>query len=236
MPGINFSYKHRAVPATAVLPQGPFNLYAHFIGPGPVTSFNPVPRYPSIHPTSFIGPFSSVIGDVVISPNVFVAPGAAIRADEGMPFFIGSNSNIQDGVILHGLRNERIQVGSREYSIYIGSGVVCAHGCIIHGPCYVGDNVFVGFNAIIFNAVVERGAYVSSGSVVTNGVRIKSESFVPPGAAIDTQEKADSLGPVPADREEFVREVQRVNKEFPQAYSLYFGKKRCSCGLCCDAC
>lgn len=216
------------------LPIGPFNMYCRFIGPSPVTSFNSIARYPNIDPTSFIGPFSTIVGDVNIERNVFIAPNATLRADEGTPFFIGQNSNIQDGVILHGLRDEKIKVGNENFSIYISSGVTCAHGCIIHGPCFLGRGVFVGFNAIVFNALIEDDVYVSAGAVVTNGVRIKAGRFVPPGAAVDSQAKADSLGMVPADREKFANEVQRVNREFPQSYSLSFGKKRCSCGLCCD--
>ncbi len=211
-----------------------FNQFVHFIGPNPVTSFQPIPKYPRIHPSSFIGPFSSVIGDVTIESNVFIGPNASIRADEGTPFYIGSNTNIQDGVILHGLRGEHIQVGTIRYSIYIGEGVSCTHGCIIHGPCYIGSNSFIGFNSIIFDAIVEPGVYISAGAVVTNGVRVASGRFVPPGAAIDSQKEADQLGPIPADREAFAREVQRVNREFPTTYSLYFGALRCSCGLSCE--
>ena len=212
----------------------PSNIYAVFVGPNPITSFTPYAYYPIIHPSSFLGPFSSIIGAVVINENVFIAPSASIRADEGFPFYIGTNSNIQDGVILHGLRDERILVNNKLYSIYIGNGVTCAHGCTIHGPCYIGNNSFVGFNSIVFNAIVQEGAYISSGAVVTNGVTIGRNKFVPPGASIDTQEKADSLNEVPADRDAFAEEVRRVNREFPAAYSLSFGCHRCSCGLACD--
>lgn len=205
-----------------------------FIAPNPITSFTPFSVFPRIHPTCFIGPFSSIIGDVRIGENVFIAPNVSIRADEGTPFYIGGNTNIQDGVILHGLRDSRIQIGSKSYSIYIGKGVSCAHGCIIHGPCIVGDGVFIGFNSIVFNSIVDRGVYISSGAVVTNGVYIPANKFVPPGASIDTQEKAERLHGIPRNQEEFAQEVQRVNREFPAAYSLAFGTTRCSCGLACD--
>src|SRR4051812_43448970 len=107
-------------------PSEPVNVYAHFIGPNPVTSFNPKSINPSIDPTSFVGPFSTVIGDVTIRKNVFIAPNVSIRADEGTPFYIGSNTNIQDGVILHGLRDARVIVDGKKYSIFIGKNVSCA--------------------------------------------------------------------------------------------------------------
>ncbi|GAA2697841.1 hypothetical protein GCM10009865_02020 [Aeromicrobium ponti] len=51
---------------------------------------------------------------------------------------------------------------------------------------------------------------------------------------IDTQAKADSLPDVPKTDAEFAKEVQRVNREFPAAYSLMFCDSRCSCGLSCN--
>jgi carbonic anhydrase/acetyltransferase-like protein (isoleucine patch superfamily) len=48
-----------------------------------------------IDPTTYIHPQASVIGDVVIGANVMVSPMASIRGDEGMPVFIGKNSNVR---------------------------------------------------------------------------------------------------------------------------------------------
>jgi carbon dioxide concentrating mechanism protein CcmM len=213
---------------------GPVNLYAYFIGPNPVTTFNSKSITPSIDPTSFVGPFSSVIGDVTIKKNVFIAPNVSIRADDGTPFYIGPDTNIQDGVILHGLKDGRVIVDDKKYSIFIGENVSCAHGCIIHGPCKLGNNVFVGFNSIVLNAVVGEGSYISANALVTGGIRIAPNRFVPPGAIIDSQSKANSLEPVPINEKEFAEEVIHVNKEFPAAYSMMFGSFKCSCGLTCD--
>lgn len=212
-------------------PAGPYNLFARFIGPNPPTSFNPKSKFPCIDTTAFIGPFSTVIGDVTISKNVFVAPNVTIRADEGTPFFIGPNTNLQDGVILHGLKNGRVIVDKKKFSIFIGEHVSCAHGCLIHGPCMLGNNVFVGFKAIVYNAIVGKGSYISTDAVVTGGVKIAQNRFVPPGALIDTQAKANALGPVPLDQVEFAKEVQHVNNEFPATYAVTFGSNRCSCGI-----
>lgn len=207
------------------------NGFKPYIGPNPITSFNPIERFPNIDQTAFISQFSSVIGDVTIRNNVYVAPNVSIRADEGTPFYIGFDTNIQDGVILHGLLDKRLPVGSKAYSIFIGNEVTAAHGSLIHGPCYIGNNVFVGFKAIVYNAAVEDGVFISNNAVVTNGVKIAPNRFVPPGAHIDTQEKADALSKVPHDSKEFAIEVQRVNQEFPASYHLLFGENRCSCGF-----
>jgi carbonic anhydrase/acetyltransferase-like protein (isoleucine patch superfamily) len=210
------------------------HCFEPFISPNPITSFNLVQRFPKIDKTAFVSQFSSVIGDVTIRDNVYVAPNVSIRADEGTPFCIGPNTNIQDGVILHGLLNKRISVGTKRYSIFIENEVTIAHGALVHGPCYIAYKVFVGFNAIVYNAIVGRGSFISNNAVVTNGVRIPPDRFVPPGANIDSQEKADALSPVPKDSKEFAREVQRVNQEFPASYHLLFGGNRCSCGIAYD--
>lgn len=213
---------------------GPINLYVNFIGPNPATTFNSKSITPSVDPTSFVGPFSTIIGDVTIKRNVFIAPNVSIRADEGAPFYIGSDTNIQDGVILHGLKDGRVINDNKKYSIYIGKNVSCTHGCIIHGPCKLGNNVFVGFNSIVFNAVVGEGSYISTNALVTGGIRIAPNRFVPPGAIIDSQSKANTLGSVPTSEKEFAEEVVHVNQEFPAAYLLMFGSVKCSCGLTCD--
>ena len=210
---------------------GPYNIYSYFIGANPSTSFNPNPIFPKIKRTAFLSPFTSVIGDVTIRDYTYVAPFVSIRADEGSPFYIDRDCNLQDGVILHGLKNKHVNVNGKNYSIYIGPRVSCAHGSLIHGPCEIQQEVFVGFKAIVYNAQIGEGSFISTDAVVTGGVALKPHSFVPPGAHIDTQAKANSLSKVPISEVEFAKEVQRVNKEFPSSYSFLFGKIKCSCGL-----
>ncbi|MCM0649130.1 carbonate dehydratase [Clostridium swellfunianum] len=216
------------------IPKDMLNIFVHFIGPNPSTSFNPCSICPTVDSSAFIGPFSSVIGDITIKENVFIASNVSIRADEGTPFYIGANTNIQDGVILHGLKNGRVISNGRKYSIYIGEGVSCAHGCLVHGPCKIKDNAFVGFNAIVFNCIIGEGAYISPNAVVTGGVRLPDNRFVPLGAVIDTQQEADALPTLTEAQQEFTRDVQNVNREFPLSYSVLFGSTRCSCGLACN--
>lgn len=214
-------------------PVGPYNMYSYFVGINPPTTVNPNPVFPNINRSAFISPFTYIVGDVTIRERTYIGPFVSIRADEGTPFYIGKNSNLQDGVIFHGLKNEYVDVNNKLYSIYIGNGVSCAHGALIHGPCQVDDHVFIGFKAIVYNARVGEGCFISTGAVITGGVILHAGRFVPPGAHINTQEKADALSSVPKTEEEFAREVQRVNQEFPSAYSHVFGSKRCSCGLTC---
>ena len=77
---------------------------------------------PKIHETAYIHSFSNIIGDVRIGANVMVAPATSIRADEGHPFHIGEGTNVQDGVVIHGLEKGRV-VGddNNSYSVWIGN-------------------------------------------------------------------------------------------------------------------
>ncbi len=184
----------------------------------PSTSHLPQKREPNIAPTAYIGACSAVIGDVRLSDNVFVACNVTLRADEGSPFFVGCNTNLQDGVILHGLAHKHIMVEDEAYSIYIGNHTSCAHGAVIHGPSYVGDHCFIGVRAVIFGASIGSGCHVGTHAVISGGVIVPSNSLVPTGAIIDTQEKADALGQVPDHQRTFSDEILAVNVEFPSAY------------------
>jgi carbon dioxide concentrating mechanism protein CcmM len=78
---------------------------------------------PKIDPTAYIHSFSNIIGDIRIGANVTVAPGTSIRADEGHPFYIGAGTNVQDGVIIHGLEQGRV-VGDDNNSTLSGSEIM----------------------------------------------------------------------------------------------------------------
>ncbi|MCA1792844.1 MAG: hypothetical protein LC660_03045 [Desulfobacteraceae bacterium] len=73
---------------------------------------------PIVHATATIHPSAVVIGNVQIGEKVFVGPNAVIRADEPCPegkveaIVIGSEVNIQDGVIIHALGGSPVLVGN----------------------------------------------------------------------------------------------------------------------------
>lgn len=57
-------------------------------------------KQPSIHPSAYVAPEATVIGDVEIGEDANVWPGAVIRGDVGA-IRIGARTNIQDGAVLH---------------------------------------------------------------------------------------------------------------------------------------
>ena len=74
-----------------------------WVGPNVQTSFNPTIATPTLQANSIIHPMASVMGSVKLGKRVFVAPFASIRGDEGQHIHIGNESNVQDGVVIHGL-------------------------------------------------------------------------------------------------------------------------------------
>ncbi|OUL37801.1 carbon dioxide-concentrating mechanism protein CcmM [Nostoc sp. T09] len=173
---------------------------------------------PKIHETTFVHSFSNVIGDVRIGANVIVAPGTSIRADEGTPFFIGENTNIQDGVVIHGLEQGRVIGDDQEqYSVWIGKNASITHMALIHGPAYVGANSFIGFRSTVFNARVGAGCIVMMHALIQD-VEIPPGKYVPSGAIITNQQQADRLPDVQAQDQEFTHHVVGINQSLRAGY------------------
>ncbi|MFQ3612775.1 MAG: carbon dioxide concentrating mechanism protein CcmM, partial [Cyanobacteriota bacterium] len=137
---------------------------------------------PDIDPSAYVHSFSNLIGDVRVEAQVLIAPGTSIRADEGSPFHIGEGSNVQDGVVIHGLEQGRV-VGEdgKPYSVWIGKNTSIAHMSLIHGPAYVGNNCFIGFRSTVFNARVGDGCIVMLHCLIQD-VEIPPGKFVPSGS------------------------------------------------------
>jgi sulfate permease, SulP family len=148
---------------------------------------------------------------------VHIAAGSSVRADEGTPFFIGSNSNIQDGVVIHALKQKHVLVNGEAWAVYVGRNVSMAHGALIHGPSYLGDDTFVGFNAVVHDSIVGSGCSIGIGSIVV-GVEIPNGRFVPAGSVIDSQAKADVLPPATDAHRHFNEDVVDVNRGLAAAY------------------
>jgi carbonic anhydrase/acetyltransferase-like protein (isoleucine patch superfamily) len=110
----------------------------------------------TIHPAAFIAATAAVMGDVTLGEDASVWYGAVLRGDMA-PIVIGSQSNIQDGTIVH----------------------------VDHGvPCTVGRRVGVGHRVILHGCAVEDDCLIAMGSVLLNGVRIGTGSVVAAGAVI----------------------------------------------------
>jgi SulP family sulfate permease len=172
---------------------------------------------PLIPPTTFVHEQAAVIGNVVLGDHVNVAPGASIRADEGSPFFLGDNTNVQDAVVIHALKDKWVKVGDEEWAVYIGRNCSLAHDALIHGPSYLGDETFVGFKAIVHDSVVGSHCFVGHGAIVA-GVEIPDGRFVPPGTIVTSQDAVDALPPAQEAHGHFNEDVVDVNRGLAAAY------------------
>ncbi len=173
---------------------------------------------PQIHDSAYVHSFSNIIGDVNIGANVLVAPGTSIRADEGSPFYIGDSTNIQDGVVIHGLEKGQV-IGDdhNSYSVWIGKNSCITHMALIHGPAYVGDECFIGFRSTVFNARVGSGSIVMMHALIQD-VEIPPGKYVASGAVITNQQQADRLPDVTDADLEFAHHVVQINEALRAGY------------------
>lgn len=121
-----------------------------------IFSFNGL--VPVVHPSSFIHPNATLIGDVIIGAGCYVGPGAVLRGDFGR-IELKAGSNIQDNCIAHCYPDADVIV---EEDGHVGHGVVL-HGCIIRRNAMVGMNSVVMDHAVVGeNAIVGAMAFVKT--------------------------------------------------------------------------
>ncbi|WP_054686248.1 gamma carbonic anhydrase family protein, partial [Rhodothermus marinus] len=117
---------------------------------------------PVIHESAFIHPNATVIGNVIIGRNVYVAAGAVIRGDWG-EIIIEDGCNVQENCVIHMFPGVTVRL---EESAHIG------HGAIIHGA-RIGRNALVGMNAVVMDhAVVGAGSIVGALTLVPERMEI----------------------------------------------------------------
>jgi carbonic anhydrase/acetyltransferase-like protein (isoleucine patch superfamily) len=123
---------------------------------------------PRIHPTAYVAPSVSLMGDVTLEEESSVWYGAVLRGDMA-PIRIGAQSNLQDGTIAH------VDEG---LPCIIGRRVGVGHRVILHG-CAVEDDCLVGMGSILLNGVtVGRGSVIAAGSLLREGMRVPPQSLV----------------------------------------------------------
>ncbi len=139
------------------------------------------------------------MGDVTLGAESSVWYGAVLRADMA-PIVIGSQTNLQDGTVVHVDEGVPCHVGSR-----VGVG----HRVILHG-CLVEDDCLVGMGSVLLNRVsIGAGSVVAAGAVLPEGMQ------VPPGSLV--------IG-VPA---RVVRPVdERLTRRIAETWAHYVGQAR----------
>jgi len=126
-------------------------------------------KLPQIAASAYVDLAAVVIGDVVIGEDSGVWPCAVIRGDVHY-IRIGARTNIQDGSILHVMRDE--------YPLILGDDVTIGHSVTLHG-CTIESRCLVGMGAVILNGVV-----VGSGSIVAAGTLLTERTIIPAGSLV----------------------------------------------------
>jgi len=117
---------------------------------------------PVIDDSAYIAETAVVTGDVEIGAESSIWYGCVLRGDVNH-IRIGKGVNIQDGTVVH---------TARPFACIIEDRVSIGHMAVVHA-CTLEQDSFVGMKACVMDGVVvERGAFVAAGSLVTPGKRI----------------------------------------------------------------
>lgn len=167
-------------------------------------------KAPKVHPTAFVAPGATVIGDVTLGEESSVWFGTVLRGDINQ-IVIGPRSNVQDGAVVH---------LADDYGTLVGELVTVGHKAILHA-CAVDNEVLIGMGAIVLDgAEIGARSIIGAGALVTGGKKIPPGSLVlgSPGKVVRQLTDEEQRGiRVWADR--YV-ELSRVYRERrPQPYS-----------------
>jgi carbonic anhydrase/acetyltransferase-like protein (isoleucine patch superfamily) len=120
---------------------------------------------PRIHASCYIDESAQIVGEVEIGENSSVWMNAVLRGDVFV-ISIGSNSNVQDCSVLHGMRHK--------YGVILGDWVTVGHSVTLHG-CKVGNRCLIGMGAVVLN-----NARIGEGSIIAAGTVIPENTVVEP--------------------------------------------------------
>lgn len=126
---------------------------------------------PCIGEDVWVDPSAVVIGDVEIGSGSSIWPLVVVRGDIHR-IKIGSNTNIQDGSVVHVTHDSHFNPGG--YPTIIGNNITVGHKVMLHG-CTIGDNCLVGMSSTVMDgAVIEPRVVLGAGSLVPGGKVLES--------------------------------------------------------------
>jgi Carbonic anhydrases/acetyltransferases, isoleucine patch superfamily len=136
---------------------------------------------PVCHPSSFVHPQATIIGNVIIGASCYIGPHAVLRGDWG-PIVLEDGCNVQEGCCLHMFPGMPVLL---RRDAHIG------HGAVVHGA-EIGENVLVGMNAVIMDEVrVGAGSIIGALSFVPARMEIPERSLVLGNPAKITRQVTD---------------------------------------------
>jgi len=91
---------------------------------------------PKIHPSAFLAPNATIIGNVTIGAGANIWFGVVLRGDQN-EIRIGEKSSIQDNTVIH---------CNEDHPTIVGSLVTVGHCAVLEG-CTIEDGALIGMNA-----------------------------------------------------------------------------------------
>jgi carbonic anhydrase/acetyltransferase-like protein (isoleucine patch superfamily) len=149
---------------------------------------------PTVHPTAFVAPTATLVGDVRVEEGASIWYNAVLRADFG-PIVVRAGANVQDGCVLH---------GGDDPVTEIGVGATIGHLCVVHGSV-------IGAECVIGNgATIQDGARIGARSLIGAGSTVPPNKVIPEGTLV--------LGPAAATRGGLTPEAERWVRTNPEIY------------------
>jgi carbonic anhydrase/acetyltransferase-like protein (isoleucine patch superfamily) len=126
-------------------------------------------KFPHIAASAYIDRAAVIIGDVVIGEESSVWPMCVVRGDVHY-IRIGNRTNIQDGCVLHVMKDQ--------YPLVLADEVTVGHSVTLHG-CTIESRVLVGMGCVILN-----GAVIGTNCIVAAGTLITERTVIPAGSIV----------------------------------------------------
>ena len=163
---------------------------------------------PRLHPSAFVVPNATVIGDVTIGEESSVWYGAVLRGDINR-IVIGPRSNIQDCAVVH---------LSDDYPAIVGELVTVGHSAIIHA-CKIDDESLIGMGAIILD-----GAEIGARSIIGANTLVTVGTKIPPGSLV-LGSPGKIVRPLALDEQAKIKTWALKYVETAKLFRMHYGSK-----------
>ena len=100
-------------------------------------------KTPQVAASAYVAEEATLIGAVSVGERATILAGAVVRADNET-IAIGTESNVQEGAVLH---------ADPGFPLTIGERVTVGHQAMLHG-CTIGDGTLIGIQAVVMNGAV----------------------------------------------------------------------------------
>src|SRR6202012_4120136 len=124
---------------------------------------------PVIPSSCYVDISAQIVGQVELGEHASVWMNAVLRGDVHS-IRLGTNSNVQDCAVLHGMRYK--------WPVIVGDWVTIGHNATVHG-CVIEDTCLIGMGAVILNnAHIGEGSIIAAGALIPENTKIPARSLV----------------------------------------------------------